>query len=60
MIKNKLQAFCKDTSGAVTVDWIVLTAAVVALAAVTIGVIQTGSAGLADNTGDYITDYPFF
>ncbi|NNK16282.1 MAG: hypothetical protein HKP51_05200 [Sulfitobacter sp.] len=60
MIKNKLQAFCKDTSGAVTVDWIVLTAAVVALAAVTIGVIQTGSAGLADNTADYITDYPFF
>lgn len=60
MIKNKLQAFWKDTSGAVTVDWIVLTAAVVALAAVTIGVIQTGSAGLADNTADYITDYPLF
>lgn len=60
MIKNKLQAFLKDETGAITVDWIVLTAAVVALAAVTIGVIQTGSEGLAENTGDYIATYPFF
>ena len=60
MIKNRLQAFFKDTSGAVTVDWIVLTAAVVALAAVTIGVILTGSDNLADNAGTYMNDYPFF
>lgn len=60
MITKKLQAFLKSDSGAVSVDWIVLTAAVVALAAVTIGVIQTGSEGLAANTGDYITSYPFF
>lgn len=60
MIKVKLQSFWKDTSGAVTVDWIVLTAAVVGLAAVTISVIQSGSEGLADNTGSYITSYEFF
>lgn len=60
MIKTKLQAFFKDETGAVSVDWVVLTAAVVALAAVTIGVIQTGSEGLADNTGQYIETYPFF
>ena len=60
MIKNKLQAFFKDEAGAITVDWIVLTAAVVGLAAVTIGVIQSGSEGLADNTGDYLETHPFF
>ena len=60
MIKSRLKTFFNDTSGAITVDWIVLTAAVVALAAVTIGVIQTGSEGLADNAGTYMNDYPFF
>ena len=60
MIRTKLQAFIKDTSGAVTVDWIVLTAAVVALAATTIGVVQTGSENLSDNAATYMETYPFF
>ena len=60
MTKAKLQAFWKDTSGAVTVDWIVLTAAVVALAVVSIAAIQSGTNGLADNTGAYIGTYDFF
>lgn len=60
MIKSRLQAFFKDTSGAITVDWIVLTAAVVALAATTIGVIQTGSENLSDNAGTFMETHPFF
>ncbi|MBT8153000.1 hypothetical protein KMP13_03665 [Epibacterium ulvae] len=48
--------FRKDESGAVTVDWVVLTAAVAALA----GVVYTGISGsagtLVTNTGTYLTD----
>lgn len=60
MPKLTLKRFVRDESGAVTVDWIVLTAAVVVLAAVSLTVIQTGADGLAENTADYITDYDFF
>ena len=42
-IKN----FRKDEDGAVTVDWVVLTAAVVALAAVAYNGISSGASGLA-------------
>ncbi len=44
-IKN----FRKDEDGAVTVDWVVLTAAVVALAAVAYQGISGGAEGLANN-----------
>ncbi|WP_170529261.1 Flp family type IVb pilin [Ruegeria arenilitoris] len=44
-IKN----FRKDEDGAVTVDWVVLTAAVVGLAAVAYNGISGGAQGLADN-----------
>ncbi|MFK7837692.1 MAG: hypothetical protein AB8B60_15895 [Sulfitobacter sp.] len=60
MLKWTLKKFAQDESGAVAVDWIVLTAAVVVLAAVSIGVMQTSADGLAENTSDYITNYDFF
>ena len=41
--------FRKDESGAVTVDWVVLTAAVVALAAVAFNQVKSGTNTLADN-----------
>ncbi|WP_299943751.1 hypothetical protein [uncultured Ruegeria sp.] len=44
-IKN----FRKDEDGAVTVDWVVLTAAVVALAAIAYNQVQTGASALAGN-----------
>ena len=44
-IKN----FRKDEDGAVTVDWVVLTAAVVALAAAAYGSIESGVSSLAGN-----------
>lgn len=50
MIKNLMAAFAKDEAGAVTVDWVVLTAAVVALGGVAVtavsGQLATGAGGL--------------
>ena len=45
-IKN----FRKDEAGAVTVDWVVLTAAVVGLAVAAYTSIETGASGLTANT----------
>ena len=44
-IKN----FRKDEDGAVTVDWVVLTAAVIGLAAVAYQQIEDGATGLAED-----------
>ncbi|MBY6068075.1 hypothetical protein KUW17_15070 [Leisingera aquaemixtae] len=46
--------FRKDESGAVTVDWVVLTAAVCALAGVVYTAIESNSSSLAADTGAYI------
>ncbi|MCR9125549.1 MAG: hypothetical protein NXH82_05435 [Rhodobacteraceae bacterium] len=46
--------FGKDESGAVTVDWVVLTAAVVALAGAAYTSIQTGATGLTASTSTYM------
>ena len=49
-IKN----FRKDENGAVTVDWVVLTAAVVALAGAAYTAIDTGATNLTEDTGNFI------
>lgn len=49
-IKN----FRKDDSGAVTVDWVVLTAAVAALAGVVYTSIENGASNLTSATGSYL------
>ncbi len=49
-IKN----FRKDENGAVTVDWVVLTAAVVALAGAAYTSIETGASNLTSSTGTFI------
>ncbi len=46
--------FRKDENGAVTVDWVVLTAAVVALAGAAYTSIQTGAENLTKTTGSFI------
>ncbi|EEE37596.1 hypothetical protein RKLH11_1432 [Rhodobacteraceae bacterium KLH11] len=50
-IKN----FRKDEDGAVTVDWVVLTAAVVALAAIAYNQVQTGTSNLAGSISSALT-----
>ncbi len=49
-IKN----FRKDEAGAVTVDWVVLTAAVVGLAVAAYSSIETGAAGLTADTSSFL------
>ncbi|MCA0870917.1 hypothetical protein LCL97_08780 [Seohaeicola saemankumensis] len=49
-------AYFRREDGAVTVDWVVLTAAVVALAGVAFTSLQTASGGLGNNVGAYLTD----
>ena len=46
--------FRKDESGAVTVDWVVLTAAVVALAGAAYGSIQTGATDMTAATSTFL------
>lgn len=49
-IKN----FRNDEDGAVTVDWVVLTAAVVGLAVAAYSSIETGAEGLTANTSTFL------
>lgn len=46
--------FSKDESGAVTVDWVVLTAAVVGLAVAAYSSIQTGATDLTSATQTFM------
>ena len=47
---NFIKAFARDENGAVTVDWVVLTAAVVGLAVAAYGSIQSGASSLTGAT----------
>ena len=47
-IANFFKAFKKDESGAVTVDWVVLTAAIVGLGMVVMTTVGGGITGLGD------------
>ena len=46
-MKNLINAFVKDEDGAVTVDWVVLTAAVVGLAVAAYTAIESNTESLA-------------
>ena len=51
---NFIKKFRKDENGAVTVDWVVLTAAVVALAGAAYTSIESGAENLTSSTGTFI------
>lgn len=53
---NKIKNYWRREDGAVTVDWVVLTAAVVALAGVAITSLQTATGGLGSSVGTNLTD----
>ena len=59
-MKTLFNKFVRSESGAVTVDWVVLCAAVVGLAATATLAIQTSTTNLSDNTGVYINSQDFF
>ncbi len=50
-----IKTFLRSDDGAVTVDWVVLTAAVVSLAVVSIFAIQGSTDDVGDGVGDYLT-----
>ncbi|WP_407474348.1 Flp family type IVb pilin [Sulfitobacter sp. PM12] len=51
---NFIKNFKNDESGAVTVDWVVLTAAVVGLAVAAYSSIETGASNLTANTQSFM------
>ncbi|WP_306372760.1 MULTISPECIES: hypothetical protein [Alphaproteobacteria] len=51
-----MKRFIRGESGAVSVDWVVLTAAVVGLAGVAFLSIQTASGGVGTGVGDGLTN----
>ena len=52
---NFIKNFRADEDGAVTVDWVVLTAAVCGLAIAAYSSIRTGSEATTANTSDFMT-----
>ena len=56
IVKKFINHFRKDEDGAVTVDWVVLTAAVIALAGVAYGAISTGTQSISDKVHDALDD----
>ncbi len=54
---TKFKSFLQSEDGAVTVDWVVLTAAIVSLAVVAIFAIQGPTDDVGDGVGDYLTSY---
>jgi Flp pilus assembly pilin Flp len=53
---NVLTHFAKDEDGAVTVDWVVLTAAIVGLGLLVMNTIKPGITGAADTINTSITN----
>lgn len=55
-MNTALRTFCKDECGAVTVDWVVLTAAVIGLGMIVLIPIAYSSGSSAQGISDYITN----
>ncbi|HEY0214372.1 MAG TPA: hypothetical protein VGC40_12400 [Paenirhodobacter sp.] len=55
-IVNKIRNLRHDEDGAVTVDWVVLTAAVVGLGAAALFLIREQTMSAATTIGDYLED----
>jgi len=53
---NFMNKFLKDEDGAVTVDWVVLTAAIVGLGVAGISSVQSGVVGLAGSIGSAVNN----
>ncbi|WP_298857862.1 hypothetical protein [uncultured Sulfitobacter sp.] len=53
---HRIKTFAADENGAVTVDWVVLTAAVCGLALAAFASIQSGSQSVGHNVNEYLVD----
>jgi Flp pilus assembly pilin Flp len=54
-IIERFNSFARDESGAVTVDWVVLTAAIVGLGLAVISSVRTGTSNLATDIETSLT-----
>lgn len=54
---NMIKNFAKDESGAVTIDWVILTAGVVVLAITSYNIIKDVTSDLAGNTEEAVTAF---
>ena len=54
-MKTKLQKFLRSERGAVTVDWVVITAAVVSLAGLVMIAITNGTDSVGDSLGGWLS-----
>jgi Flp pilus assembly pilin Flp len=59
-MKLNAAKFLRDENGAVTVDWVVLTAAVVALGVMAALVMTTATTGLSDDIWAYMDSLDLF
>ena len=59
-MKYLLMTFVKDEDGAVTVDWVVLTAAVVALGVAAAATMTAGTTSLSDSIWEYMDSLDLF
>jgi len=57
-LKRAATSFCSEESGAVTVDWVVLTAAVVGLGLASAAVVSAGVGTVSNDTADAISGTP--
>ena len=55
-MKRHIQTYIQDEDGAITVDWVVLTAAIVGLAVAGVAAAKTGVISLAGKTASGISD----
>ncbi len=56
-LRQRLARFSRATDGAVTVDWVVLSALAVTLLSAGYGSMRDGAVDLADDTTAYMTTY---
>lgn len=56
-LRARIKGFASATDGAVTADWVVLTALAVTLLSAGYGSMRDGATGLADNTSTFMSTY---
>ncbi|MEM6757940.1 MAG: hypothetical protein AAF601_00530 [Pseudomonadota bacterium] len=56
-MKRLLARFAREQSGAVTVDWVVLCAGIVALAVAIVTAMQSGALELSTGVSDYLSGW---
>ena len=57
VFKTRVARFVKSEDGAITVDWVVLTATIIALGMAAMFFALSNVPGVADRTRDYMVDY---